>query len=225
MRILLAAADRVPAPAIASALRASGHAVDRVHTGTEADMALVAHSYDLLVLDLGLPAMPGVEVLRRVRARHDRLPVLGLATGPLVAERIRSLELGADDCMAPPPALPEIGARVRALLRRSIGSPGGELRHGPLTYDLLGRMARIGGRRCRLSDRETGLLEVLLQCAGRPVGKAQFVEHLCEWGEEVSENAIEVYMHRLRRKLGPHGIRITTVRGLGYRLESPPAGD
>jgi two-component system, OmpR family, response regulator len=219
MRILIAEDDPVLADGLSRSLRSSGYAVDVVTHGEDADAALAAQSFDLLILDLGLPRLPGLEVLRRARARNSKVPVLILTAADSVEQRVKGLDLGADDYMAKPFALSELEARVRALTRRALGANQSLLRHGPLTLDLAGRVASIGEAPLELSARELGLLEVLLQRAGRLVSKEQLVDHLCEWGEEVSNNAIEVYVHRLRKKLEPGGIRILTVRGLGYCLE------
>ena len=223
MRILIAEDDQVLADGLLRSLRASGAAVDHVASGTEADAALLANSgFDLLILDLGLPKMHGLEVLRKLRGRGATMPVLILTAADAIEERVKGLDLGADDYMAKPFALSELEARVRALTRRGMGTPSNTIRHGPLVYDQAGRVASIDGRMVELSARELGLLEVLLQRAGRLVSKDQLVERLCEWGEEVSNNAIEVYIHRLRKKIEKGPIRIATVRGLGYCLEKIP---
>jgi two-component system OmpR family response regulator len=221
MRILLAEDDQVLADGLGRSLRLSGYALDHVATGSDADSALALHEYDLLILDLGLPKMSGFDVLKRLRSRKARLPVLILTAADSVEQRVRGLDLGADDFMAKPFALTELEARVRALVRRSMGAATPQLRLGPLTYDHTGRMAYLFDQPLDLSARELGLLEILLQRTGRLVSKEQIVSHLCEWGEEVSHNAIEVYMHRLRKKLEGGGVRIATVRGLGYCLERP----
>ncbi|MFN9479968.1 MAG: response regulator [Betaproteobacteria bacterium] len=219
MRILIAEDDPVLADGLSRSLRSAGYAVDMVADGESADSALTAQGYDLLILDLGMPRLAGLDVLRRLRGRGSALPVLILTAADSVEQRVRGLDLGADDYMAKPFALSELEARVRALTRRAAGSPQNLLRHGPLTLDRAGRIAAIEQTPLDLSARELGLLEILLQRAGRLVSKEQLVDHLCEWGEEVSNNAIEVYVHRLRRKLEPGGVRIATVRGLGYCLE------
>ena len=218
MRILIA-------EGLLRTLRASGAAVDHVANGSEADAALMTSSeFDLIILDLGLPKMHGLEVLKRLRARGNSMPVLILTAADSVDERVKGLDYGADDYMAKPFSLQELEARVRALTRRGMGSTTATIKHGPLVYDQAGRMATIDGRMVELSARELGLLEVLLQRVGRLVSKDQLVERLCEWGEEVSNNAIEVYIHRLRKKIEKGPIRIATVRGLGYCLEKilPP---
>ena len=226
MRILIAEDDQVLADGLLRTLRASGAAADHVASGTEADAALMTNTeFDLLILDLGLPRMHGLEVLKRLRARGSALPVLILTAADSVEERVKGLDYGADDYMAKPFSLQELEARVRALVRRGVGgtsSTSSTIKHGPLVYDQAGRVATIDGHMLELSARELGLLEVLLQRAGRLVSKDQLVERLCEWGEEVSNNAIEVYIHRLRKKIEKGPIRIATVRGLGYCLEKIP---
>ena len=220
MRILIAEDDQVLADGLMRSLRGTGAAVDHVANGSEAEAALLANTeFDLLILDLGLPKMHGLEVLRRLRGRGQTLPVLILTAADGVDERVKGLDYGADDYMAKPFALSELEARVRALTRRGMGAASNVIRHGPLEYDQTGRVAHIDGKLIDLSARELGLLEVLLQRSGRLVSKEQLVERLCEWGEEVSHNAIEVYIHRLRKKIEQGPIRIATVRGLGYCLE------
>ena len=220
MRRLIAEDDQVLADGLMRTLRAAGAAVDHVASGTEADAALMTSTeFDLLILDLGLPRMHGLEVLKRLRARGNSVPVLILTAADSVEDRIKGLDLGADDYMPKPFALPELEARVRALVRRGAGNAASLIKHGPLTYDQQGRVATMDGVMVDLSARELGLLEVLLQRTGRLVSKDQLVERLCEWGEEVSNNAIEVYIHRLRKKIEKGPVRIATVRGLGYCLE------
>ncbi len=219
MRILVAEDDAILAEGVMRTLRQSGYAVDWVENGAEADSALETDDFDLLILDLGLPKKSGLDVLRRLRMRDSRVPVLILTALDGVNDRVRGLDAGADDYLAKPFELAELVARVRALMRRGMAGGPTLLRHGSLTYDQVGRVARLNGDALELSAREVSLLEIILQRAGRLVSKDQLVSHLCEWGEEVSPNAIEVYVHRLRKKLEPGGVRIVTVRGLGYSLE------
>lgn len=219
MRILIAEDDSLLAEGLTRTLRDSGYAVDCVKTGAEADSATAAFEFDLLILDLNLPKMSGLEVLKRLRSRGRELPVLILTAQSGVEDRVRGLDLGADDYLAKPFALEELKARVRALTRRTAGTPM-LFRHGGLSYDPIGKVARINGEVVDLSARESTLLEMLVQRAGRWVSKGQLLDHLCEWGEEVSTNAIEVYVHRLRKKLRAAGVEIVTVRGLGYRVRN-----
>lgn len=220
MRILLAEDDQTIADGLCRTLKNNGYAVDHAGTGLAADTALTSTEYDLLILDIGLPGLNGLEVLRRLRARHNKMPVLILTALDGSSDRVRGLDLGADDYLCKPFDLAELEARVRALTRRSSGTMP-LIQVGPLTYDQVGRVAELNGLPLDLSAREIGLLEVLLTRIGRLVSKDQLVDHLCGWGDEVSHNAIEVYVHRLRKKLEPGGVRILTVRGLGYCLEKP----
>jgi two-component system OmpR family response regulator len=221
MRILIAEDDATVADALRCALRQSGYAVDWVKNGSEANAALDTTPFDLLILDISLPKLCGFEVLKRLRARNSRLPVLVLTALDSVDDRVRGLDAGADDYLAKPFQLAELAARVRALTRRGMSGAPTLIRHGSLSFDQVGRSAELCGSRLDLSARELSLLELFLQRPGQLVDKDRFVEHLCEWGEEVSTNAIEVYVHRLRRKLEPGGVTIATVRGAGYRLEVP----
>lgn len=222
MRILIAEDDGVLADGLTRSLRQAGYAVDHVKTGAEADCALVSQIFDLLILDLGLPKLSGLDVLKRLRARGSMMPVLILTANDSIEGRVKGLDLGADDYMAKPFALSELEARVRALTRRGTGGGPTIIKHGPLNFDQVGRIAYLNEQMLELSARELGLLEILLTRVGRLVSKEQLVDHLCEWGEEVSNNAIEVYVHRLRKKIEFGGIRIATVRGLGYCLEKMP---
>ena len=218
MRILIAEDDPILSDGLVRSLRNSGYAVDCVATGAEADSAIASFEFDLLILDLGLPLMSGLDVLKRLRCRSSRLPVLILTAQDAVADRVRGLDFGADDYLAKPFALEELKARVRALVRRGPTGMPTVVACGRLTYDPIGRVARVDGEPLELSARELGLLALLLQRTERMVSKTQLLDHLCEWGEEVSLNAIEVYVHRLRRKLEAAGVEIITTRGLGYRL-------
>ena len=220
MRILLAEDDRIIADGLSRSLRQGGYAIDCTYNGIDADTALMTNTYDLLILDLGLPRLPGLDVLRRLRARKSGTPVLILTALDGIDDRVKGLDLGADDYMAKPFELVELEARVRALSRRSSGTSH-LIECGSLTFDQTDRCALVNGEMLDLSARELGLLEILLSRAKRLVSKDQLVDHLCGWGEEVSHNAIEVYIHRLRKKLESTGVNIITVRGLGYCLEKP----
>ncbi|SFM16224.1 response regulator transcription factor [Variovorax sp. OV329] len=219
MRILLVEDDRVLADALSRALVQSAHAVDVVHTGEEADHALALGIYDLAVMDIGLPGLSGLEVLQRLRARKATTPVLMLTAFDTLADRVKGLDLGADDYLAKPFDLPELEARVRALLRRSTQSTP-FLEHGLLRFDTVGRRVYFDKKPLDLSPRELAVLELLLMRAGRVVSKEHMVNHLYGWGDEVGDNAIEVNVYRLRKKLEPLGCEIRTVRGMGYLIDT-----
>ncbi len=219
MHILVAEDDLVLADALTRALKQAGYTVDQLANGSEVDTALSTHHFDLLILDLGLPKLAGLEILRRLRARGSHTPVLILTAADSVEQRVQGLDLGADDYMAKPFALQELEARVRALTRRGLGTSGQSIQHGPLRFDPAGRVAYLNEQLVELSAREVSVLEALLQRVGRLVSKEQLVQQLCSWGDEVSHNAIEVYVHRLRKKIETGPVRIATVRGLGYCLE------
>jgi two-component system OmpR family response regulator len=159
--------------------------------------------------------------VRRLRRRGSKTPVLILTARDALDDRVKGLDLGGDDYITKPFDLPELEARVRALIRRGQSGGGSVLSHGTLTLDTVGRRATLAGDPLDLSARELGVLEVLMLRSGRVVNKDQLAEQLYGWDEEVGPNAIEVYVHRLRRKLEPAGVTIRTIRGLGYLLERP----
>ena len=219
MKILIVEDERRLGQFLKQGLTERSYTATWVPTCREARDALCETSYDAIVLDLSLPDGDGLDLLREWRKSGFNEPVVVLSARDAVEDRIKGLDLGADDYMAKPFALNELEARVRALTRRGAGGGPTVVRHGSLSFDQVGRIAYVNEQVIDLSARELGLLEVLLQRIGRLVSKEQLVDHLCEWGEEVSNNAIEVYVHRLRKKIEPSGVRIITVRGLGYCLE------
>jgi len=219
MRILLVEDDTVLSDALSRALVQSAYAVDVVETGEDADRALAMDIYDLAILDIGLPGLSGLDVLRRLRARRSRVPVLMLTALDTLRDRVRGLDLGADDYLSKPFDLPELEARVRALLRRGSVNAAPFLRHGRLSFDTVGRRVFYDKTPIELSARELAVLELLLMREGRVVSKEHMVNHLYGWDEEVGANAIEVYVHRIRKKLEPLGCEIRTVRGMGYLME------
>lgn len=220
MRILLVEDDELIADGISKALRQGGFAIDHVSAGNDADYALEANTFDLVVLDLGLPGLDGLEVLRRLRSRKQQIPVLILTARDRLEDRVSGLDLGADDYLTKPFDLPELEARVRALMRRGRANVAVEMSCGPMRFDTVGRRVTVDDQAFDLSARELAVLEVLLQRSGSVVSKEQLIEHMYGWDEEVSHNAMEVNVHRLRKKLEPVGINIRTIRGLGYLLES-----
>ncbi|MEO7066616.1 MAG: response regulator transcription factor [Rhodanobacter sp.] len=227
MRILLAEDDNSIAEGLCASLRRSGHAVDHVASGNLADSALRDHDYDLLVLDLGLPQLDGSEVLRRLRSRGTSMPVLVVTARDGLPERIRVLDLGADDYLVKPFALIEFEARVRALLRRVSSQGMPELCLGRLRLDLPGHRAWVDETALELTAREFGLLEALALRADRVTSRAQLVEALCDWDQELTDNGLDIAIYRLRRKLQGSGTNVRTIRGLGYLLEegNEPSGD
>ena len=226
MRILLVEDDAVLATALSRALRQAAYAVDVIDSGNEADRILRTDVYDLVVLDLGLPGLDGLEVLRRLRDRRSRVPVLALTARDALEDRVTGLDLGADDYLTKPFDLPEFEARVRALIRRGhYNAAAARVVHGRLSLDTAGRRLYCDEEPIELSLRELAVAEILILRAGRVVSKEQMVDHLYGWNdEEVGSNAIEVYVHRVRRKLEPAGVSIRTVRGMGYLLEKPDGG-
>ncbi|MDQ7998123.1 MAG: response regulator [Luteibacter sp.] len=219
MRILLAEDDAAIAAAVRASLEQGGHAVDHVTDGASADHALRDHDYDLLVLDLGLPLLDGSDVLARARKRGASLPVLVVTAREGLKERVRVLDLGADDYLVKPFALAEFDARVRALLRRRTSQGAPEFRIGRLRLDIPGHRAWIDDTPLDLTAREFGLIEALASRADKVTSRAQLVEALCNWDEDLTDNGLDIALHRLRRKLQGSGTNVRTIRGLGYLLE------
>jgi two-component system response regulator TctD len=198
---------------------AQGHVVDAVPDGAQADAVLRTERYDVIVLDLGLPRMDGLEVLRRLRTRGDRTAVLVLTASGDTDDRVRGLDSGADDYLAKPFELTELEARLRALHRRSLGHASPALQVGRLVYDSIARSFRVDGERLALPPREHQVLEQLITRAGQPLRKRQLADAVSTLDEALNEEALEIYVHRLRRKLAGSGAVIHTLRGLGYVLE------
>jgi len=217
VRILIVEDDAALASGIARILEGEGHAVDVMATGEHAVLGTRQERFDLVILDVGLPGIDGFEVLRRLRATGDRVPVLVLTARDALDDR--GLDLGADDYMAKPFAMPELAARVRALVRRSQAQTGPKIVHGPLILDTVARRAQLNGTPLDLAAREWAVLEVLLARVEKIVSKEAIIQAVASWGEELTPNAIEVYVSRLRAKLDPAGVQIRTVRGFGYMLE------
>jgi two-component system response regulator TctD len=220
MRILLAEDHLNLSEIIAQALRSNGFNVDVVHHGEAVDAALGTEQYTMVILDIGLPGMDGFEVLAHLRGGGKNLPVLMLTARSDVKDRVHGLNAGADDYLAKPFELTELEARVRALLRRNLPACARQHRCGVLVYDIDTRRFTLGEELLVLTYREQVVLEVLIKNAGRVRSKDQLAAQVFGMHEEVSLDAIEIYIHRLRKKLEGNSVSIVTFRGLGYLLES-----
>ncbi|MCW7537770.1 response regulator transcription factor [Aquabacterium sp. A7-Y] len=224
MRILLVEDDPALSFGVARALQREGWQVDVLADGMAASAEGLINQYDLAVLDLGLPRRDGMEVLRQWRSRGARLPVLILTARDDLSDRVEGLDSGADDYLVKPFDLPELLARLRALQRRAAGRAEDRLVLGELELDVRHRELRHRGERVHLSPREQALTELLMARAGRVVPKDHIVSTLSSWETDFSENSVEVYIHRLRKRFAELGVTIKTVRGFGYLMEvSAPA--
>jgi two-component system, OmpR family, response regulator len=222
MRILVVEDDSLLAAGLVRALMRAAHGVDQATTGIEADLTLRKSNYDLVVLDIGLPGLDGFEVLRRLRKRDSTVSVLMLTARDAVEDRVKGLDMGADDYLTKPFSLYEFEARVRVLLRR-VALPTLKLAAGRLTVDFAARRVKVGRIPVELSLREWALLELFLSRPGRVLSREQLVQHLFSQSDQVAPNTIEVYVSRLRAKIESGGVRIRTVRGFGYLWESEDA--
>lgn len=220
MRLLLVEDDAMIGESVHLGLSQEGYATDWVKNGNAAESALAAESYDLMLLDLGLPGRDGLQVLRNLRARGQTLPVLILTARDGVADRVAGLDAGADDYLVKPFDLEELFARIRALLRRQAGRAEPLLRHGALTLDPAHNAVRLAEQPVLLSAKEFAILHALLQRPGLPLSRGQLEQHVYSWKEEVDSNAVEVHIHGLRRKLGPGWI--LNLRGVGYYVPVDP---
>ena len=219
MRILLVEDNLSLAEGLLTLLRQSGHAVDVVHDGASADALAAAESFDLVILDLNLPQMDGLEVLRAMRARRNPAAVMILTARGAPEERVRGLDLGADDYLIKPFDIGEFEARIRSLLRRQAGLRNATVSYGGLTYDQTGRSFSVGGEPLDLPARERGLLELLITRAGKVVPRESIVQSLTSLEDDLSPNAIEQYASRLRKRLAGAGLTIRTARGSGAFLD------
>ena len=220
MRVLLVEDSLKLASWLAKALQQHGFTIDQVHDGLEADALLRTETYDAVVLDLGLPSLDGVSVLRRARANGISTPVLILTARGELEDRVVGLNLGADDYLAKPFELSELEARLHALIRRAHGVSTPTVRLGPLEYESSGRLFRVHGRRLQLRPKEHAVLEVLLMRMGKVVSKALLHERVFAMEASTSPEVVEIYVHRLRKHLVDSGVSIVTLRGLGYVLEA-----
>jgi len=216
MRLLLVEDDLMIGESVLDLLRGEGYAVDWVKDGEMADTALDSQTYDLVLLDLGLPRRDGLAVLRRLRARKDRTPVLIATARDAVAQRVEGLDMGADDYIVKPYELDELLARIRALIRRAAGRAEPVYEHLGVSIDPVTREVTLDGQSVVLSAREWSILELLLARPGMVLSRKQLEEKLYSWKDDLSSNAVEVYIHGLRKKLGPRIIQ--NVRGVGYMI-------
>ena len=216
MRILLVEDDPELGDGLAIGLRQAGFAVDWLRDGHAADLALRDEGFDLVVLDLGLPRLSGMEVLKRARDRGQSLPILILTARDATGDKVSGLDAGADDYLVKPIDLDELSARIRALTRRSAGRAAPLLVHGELAIDPAAHRVTLAGQAVELSGREFSLLHMLLENAGRVLTRSQLEQSLYGWHDEPDSNALEVHIHHLRKKLGSELIR--TLRGVGYTI-------
>lgn len=216
MRLLIAEDDPQLGDGLTVGLRQDGYAVDWVKDGLAADLALKTGNYDLLVLDLGLPRLDGMKVLKCLRDRGQALPVLILTARDAIGEKIAGLDGGADEYLVKPVSLDELSAHIRAMIRRAAGRAQPRLRLGDLELDPATRQVSLAGEPIELSVREFSLLRVLMEHPGRVMSRVQLESSIYGWRDEPDSNALEVHIHRLRRKLGAE--RIKTLRGIGYTM-------
>lgn len=219
MRLMLVEDDLMVASGIKLGLSNAGYSVDWVGSAERAEQALESDAFDLAIVDIGLPGIDGLELTRRLRTRGLTMPVLILTARDALQDRVQGLDLGADDYMLKPFELPELLARLRALLRRSQAATSAVLAFGPLEMDTALRRVQLGGKPMELGPREWSVLEYLLLQAPKPAAKDKLLQALTGWDKEITPNAIEVYVSRLRVKLDPAGVSLRSIRGFGYRLE------
>jgi DNA-binding response OmpR family regulator len=225
MRLLLVEDDVMVASGIKLGLCDAGYTVDWVGSAERAEQAIAAESFDLAIVDIGLPGVDGLELTRRLRTGGLTMPVLILTARDALQDRVQGLDLGADDYMLKPFELPELLARLRALLRRSQAATSAVLAFGALEMDTALRRVQLGGKPMELGPREWTVLEYLLMQAPKPAAKDKLLAALTGWDKEITPNAIEVYVSRLRSKLEPAGVRLRSIRGFGYRLELAEPAD
>lgn len=219
MRLLLVEDDEPLGDALRVGLTQDGYTVDWLRDGEAASAALRTEPYELVILDLGLPRKSGIEVLKQLRARGESVPVLILTARDTVSDRVRGLDTGADDYLVKPFDLDELCARLRALLRRRGGRATIQIRHGDIVLDPAAHSVTSEGEPVELSPREFAVLQMLLENRGRALSRHRLEESLYSWDSEVESNAVEVYVHHLRKKLGANLIR--TIRGVGYIVDKP----
>lgn len=219
MRILLVEDDLLLGDGLQLGLIQDGNAVDWLKDGETAHSVLQTEKFDAIILDLGLPGIPGLEVLKMLRKSGNATPVLILTAKDSVEDRVRGLDLGADDYLTKPFDLEEVLARLRALTRRAVGRANPTIKHGSLEIDPAGHTVKFNHEDVKLSRREFALLQTLMENRGKVISRTQMIESLYSWDEEIDSNALEVHIHHLRKKFGNDLIQ--TVRGVGYLVKKP----
>ena len=219
MRILLVEDDEILGNATSNYLQNTGYFVDWIKDGKQADLALREDVYDAVILDLGLPNMDGLEILKKLRSRKNQLGVIILSARDSLDDRIAGLDFGADDYLVKPVKLAELAARLRAQIRRHHSALTTTIEYPPLVFHIKDRLVTYQNQPFSLSPRELSLLETMLLRIGKVVSKECLLENISDWDDNLGINAIEVYMHRLRKKLLTVGVEIRTIRGLGYMLD------
>jgi DNA-binding response OmpR family regulator len=220
MRVLVVEDDHVVGDAVQRALSLEGYAADHVETAERAKSALHTETFDLAIVDIGLPREDGLQLVRDLRRRGRNLPVLMLTARDGLSDRVNALDLGADDYLTKPFQVAELLARCRALVRRANGVASTEIVFGPLKLDLAHKQVTVKGEPLDLTRREWSVLECLVLNAGRVVSKEKLMSAVASWNDELTPNAVEVYVSRLRTKLADAAV-IRVIRGLGYRLDEP----
>ena len=219
MKILIVEDDKIISDTINLALRSQDYFVDSVFDGSSADLLLKQNEYDILILDLGLPTLDGIDVLLRLRQRKNEIPVLIISSRESFSEKTKVLDLGADDYMVKPVNTQELSARIRSIVRRRYFILKSEISIGNLTYNSLKKRFFIGDSELKLSCREFTILDLLIRNAGRILNKETILDRICTGSEELNFNSIEVYISRLRKKLNHSGVQLITIRGLGYLID------
>ncbi len=223
MRLLLIEDDAVLADGLTHTLRNNGYTITCATSGKATEQLLLAQDFDLILLDLGLPDMDGLNLLRNIRRRQLPIPILILTARDAVNDRIAGIELGADDYMSKPFELRELEVRIQALIRRCYGGFANTISLGGLLLDTQQHLVLADNQPMRLSAREYGVLEILLLQAGKVVSKDRLAQRLAQEDDSLSDNAIEIYVHRVRKRIEPYAVHILTVRGLGYLIEAADA--
>ena len=222
MHVLIVEDDKALGDGLVRYLQQAGYRVELATGGREADLLLAHEEYDLVILDIGLPGLDGFEVLRRARQRERYVPALVLTARDSVGDRVHGLDLGADDYLIKPFSLIELEARMRAVIRRGQQTAETQIVCGQLSVDIAAKRVWVAGNPVRLTAREWGVLEFLVLRAGKIVSKEQIVSAISGTDEELNLNVVEVYISRLRNKLGPAGVKIHSIRGFGYYLDKTP---